>query len=91
MEITKQSVNELIGHLEARGYLVREPDPTDRRARIVRLTAQGRRLEEVIREQARQAEERIAALLGPRRFAQLHRALDDLIPLLLSPDVDTAT
>ncbi|HWM28718.1 MAG TPA: MarR family winged helix-turn-helix transcriptional regulator [Woeseiaceae bacterium] len=79
MQITKQSVHELVGHLEARGYLVREPDPADRRARIVVLTQHGRRLETVVREQARQAEEQIAAILGPRRFTQLQQALETLI------------
>src|SRR5690606_3631232 len=34
MQITKQSGHELIGHLEERGYLAREPDPTNRRARL---------------------------------------------------------
>jgi DNA-binding MarR family transcriptional regulator len=79
MQITKQSVHELVGHLEARGYLVREPDPTDRLARIVALTPRGRRLEVTIREQARRAEEQIAAILGPRRFGQLQQALETLI------------
>ena len=52
MQITKQSVNELVGDLEQRGYLTREPDPTDGRARIIRLTTKGRRLERVINAQA---------------------------------------
>ncbi len=79
MQITRQSVHELVGHLEARGYLVRVPDTADRRARIVQLTARGRRLETVIRAQARQAEERIAGILGPHRFAAFQRALEALI------------
>lgn len=79
MQITKQSVHELVGHLETCGYLVRVPDPADRRARIVQLTARGRGLETVIRAQARGAEERIAGILGPRRFAALQQALEDLI------------
>jgi DNA-binding MarR family transcriptional regulator len=86
MQITKQSVHELVGHLEARGYLVREPDPADRRARVVRLTATGRQLETVIRTQARHAEEQIAAMLGPRRFGQLQHALDDLVAKLATAD-----
>lgn len=86
MQITKQSVHELVGHLEACGYLVRVPDPTDRRARIVQLTARGRRLENVIRTQARHAEERIAETLGPRLFASLQQALDVLIDELASGD-----
>ena len=39
--ITKQSVNDLLGHLEGRGYLVRVPEPVDGRARVIRLTAKG--------------------------------------------------
>lgn len=77
MQITKQSVNDLLGHLEQRGYLTREPDPNDGRARIIRLTAKGRRLERVINAQARAAELEIAEHLGPRRFAQLHSALTE--------------
>src|SRR6476620_2968160 len=38
LQISKQSVHELLTHLEGQGYLTREPDPTDGRARIVRLT-----------------------------------------------------
>src|SRR5262245_18908322 len=58
MQITKQSVHELIGHLETLGYLVREPDPTNRRARIVRLTSKGRGLQDTVRAQAKDAERR---------------------------------
>lgn len=74
--ITKQSVNNLLGDMEARGYLVRVPDPTDGRARVIRLTAMGRHLEDIVYEAARSAEETIAAQLGPRRFAQLRTALE---------------
>ena len=90
MQITKQSVHEFVGHLETRGYLVREPDPADGRARVVRLTARGRQLETVIRTQARHAEEQIAATLGPRRFGQLQHALDDLVARLPRSDQPAA-
>jgi DNA-binding MarR family transcriptional regulator len=79
MQITKQSVHELIGHLEARGYLVREPDPTNRRARLVRLTTKGHELELVIRAAAKDAEDHIAAILGQLRFTQLQKALAVLV------------
>jgi DNA-binding MarR family transcriptional regulator len=45
LRITKQSVNDLLGHLEQHGYLIREPDPADRRARVLRLTAKGQHFE----------------------------------------------
>ena len=86
MQITRQSVHELVGHLEACGYLNRVPDPADRRAHIVALTARGRRLENVIRAQARRAEERIAGILGPRRFAALQQSLEELIAELTPAD-----
>ncbi|HEX4863026.1 MAG TPA: MarR family transcriptional regulator [Acidimicrobiales bacterium] len=76
--ITKQSVNELLGHLEAHGYLLRVPDPADRRARVIRLTSKGQRLEHTIYAEAGAAQQRIAEILGPRRFAQLHSSLEQL-------------
>ncbi len=78
LQITKQSVNDLLRHLEARGYLTREPDPDDGRARVVRLTAKGWQLQETVLGQAQAAERRIADTLGAPRYAQLQRALEDL-------------
>jgi DNA-binding MarR family transcriptional regulator len=82
LQITKQSVNDLLGQLEALGYLTRTRADGDGRARVVRLTAKGRRLERTMNEAARDAEDRIAELLGPRRFQQLRSALEDLTDLL---------
>ena len=75
MQITKQSVHDLLGHMEQRGYLVREEDPADRRARVVRLTEKGKQLERVVRAQAAAAEAQIAGLLGEPHFQQLRAAL----------------
>jgi DNA-binding MarR family transcriptional regulator len=91
LQITKQSVHELIGHLEQFGYLVREPDPTNRRARLVRLTPKGQRLQEVIRLQALDGERQIATLLGDRRFSQLKQALALLVDAIAADAVATPT
>jgi DNA-binding MarR family transcriptional regulator len=40
--LTKQAVSEVIPELEALGYLTREADPRDRRAKIIKLTPKGR-------------------------------------------------
>lgn len=74
--ITKQSVNDLLGHLERQGYLRRVADPADGRARVIRLTSKGWRLAETIYGEARAAQLRIAEILGPRRYAQLHSSLE---------------
>src|SRR5687768_11505289 len=40
--LTKQAMGELVGELESHGYLERIADEADRRAKIIRLTPQGR-------------------------------------------------
>src|SRR5579862_4708017 len=73
--ITKQSVNDLLGHLEQHGYLLRVPDSADGRARVIRLTSKGWLLQKRIYAEAGAAQLRIAEILGPRRFAQLQSSL----------------
>jgi DNA-binding MarR family transcriptional regulator len=78
MQITKQSVHDLLTYMEDRGYLTREPDPVDRRARVVRLTESGTRLELEVRAQAAAAEKEIAAVLGEPLFNQFRDALHEI-------------
>ena len=75
MHITKQSINDLLRHLEARGYLELTPDPRDSRARLISLTPRGRELERVVRSGALAAERELARFLGSRRFNQLRDTL----------------
>lgn len=84
--ITKQSVNDLLGHLEQRGYLRRVADADDRRARVIRLTSKGWRLQKTIYAEAASAQLRIEEVLGPRRFAELHSSLEMLSEQLAFPD-----
>ena len=39
--LTKQSVGEIVDDLTGLGYIERFPDPTDKRAKLIRLTAKG--------------------------------------------------
>lgn len=82
LQITKQSVNELLGHLERHGYLVREPDPRNSRRRRIRLTDQGHQVHAVALAAAQEAERTAAKLLGEDRLADLRRNLTDLVALL---------
>ena len=75
MQITKQSVNDLLRHLERCGYTECRRDPKDKRARLVCLTARGRRLEAAVRKYARAAEGELANELGQERFREFHRTL----------------
>src|SRR5919198_2971168 len=48
--MTKQSMAELVAHLEELGYVERVPDPSDRRAKLVRATDRGRELYAIARD-----------------------------------------
>jgi DNA-binding MarR family transcriptional regulator len=75
MQITKQSVNDLLRDLESHGYIQLKPDPDDSRARRIHLTARGRRLDTVIRREAAAAERALAAEIGKDAFNQFHDTL----------------
>ena len=91
LQITKQSVNDLLHDMEAGGYLVRAPHPTDGRARVIRLTAKGRRLEQTVYDAAGSCQEAIAELLGPRRFGELRAALEDVVAHIARDEFATAS
>ena len=53
----------LLESLEEAGFVAREPDPVDRRARVVRLTPAGRRRLAAARRDIRRMEERVLGAL----------------------------
>ncbi len=73
--ITKQSMAELVAHLERHGYVARAPDPGDRRAKIVRATAKGREVYAIARETTTELEARLADALGERELGRLRALL----------------
>jgi DNA-binding MarR family transcriptional regulator len=75
MQITKQSVNDLLRYLERRGYLKTYPDPLDKRARLVRLTARGRQFDTTVRTHARAAECELAQAIGQQSFRLFYKVL----------------
>jgi DNA-binding MarR family transcriptional regulator len=90
IHVTKQSVNDVLRDMEDLGYLVRVPDPTDGRARVVRLTEKGRRLEDVIHEGAHSAESTIAEFLGVRRFTHFRASLEEIANAIAQGSLNTA-
>ena len=77
-QITKQSMAELVEHLERHGYVERIPDPADRRAKLVRATARGRDVYAVAREAVAEIEREWTERVGARKMRQLRSLLEEL-------------
>jgi DNA-binding MarR family transcriptional regulator len=74
-QVTKQTAGHLVDEMEARGYVTREPDPTDGRARLVTFGPRGRDALPVADAAQREVEAEWTAHLGPERAALLREAL----------------
>lgn len=73
--LTKQSVGFLVDQLKTAGYVTREPDARDARARLVTITPTGRTLVEEGARIGAEVEREWADLLGADDLAQMRRAL----------------
>src|SRR5438445_12160831 len=67
-QVTKQTAGYLVDQLERAGYLERGPDPTDARARLVRLTDKAQQTSRIANHAVAAMEERWTAHLGARRI-----------------------
>lgn len=82
----KTRIIAVLDDLEARGLIRRQPDPGDRRVRLLSLTAEGRRLRDATQSAIQQGEERLLAQLpdadrdGFLRGLQALSALPELSP-----------
>jgi len=77
--ITPQAMGELVDELEELGYVERQPDPSDRRAKLIVLTARGRSAVEAGHATIEGIEERITDILGERGHRTLRRLLTKLL------------
>lgn len=73
--LSKATVVHAVDELERLGYVTREPDPTDRRAKLVRPTARAREAEQVGREAIADMRDAWAALIGEREMVSLEAGL----------------
>lgn len=76
--VTKQTAGFLVEQLEAAGYVEKVPDPTDGRARLVRLTRRARRVVPIAEREVHQALGEWADHVGSQRMQLLYDVLRDL-------------
>ncbi len=77
--LSLSSMAELVDGLEALGYVQRQPDPSDRRAKLVHLTASGWRAIRTGRAIIEQIEGDWASHIGHQRFETMSRTMQDLL------------
>ena len=79
VQISKQRVNDLLRDLERLGYLTLESDPTDLRARIIRLTPRGRQLHTTAVDIHAQVEQEWMQIVGGTQYQRLRQTLAQLM------------
>lgn len=77
--ITKQSMGYLVEHLLTGAYVERAQDPTDLRAKVVRLTPRGWTTARQIQSAARAVEADWGNRVGTERMQHLREILQDLV------------
>lgn len=77
--ITPQAMGELVDELQELGYVTREPDPTDRRAKLIVLTPKGSAAIEAGKETIVGLETRITEILGEKGHETLREMLGKLL------------
>jgi len=78
LHITKQGAAQIVADMERRGYVVRVPDPDDRRAKLVQLSDRGRRALAAARAFHATYERRLVRTHGKDRVAALRELLDGI-------------
>jgi DNA-binding MarR family transcriptional regulator len=79
---TKQALRYTINQLEAAGYVERVPDPTDGRAKIIRLTERGWEARRVADEIIASIEHECVQELGEERMRQFEALMKDVSSVL---------
>ncbi|MFT3830561.1 MAG: MarR family winged helix-turn-helix transcriptional regulator [Opitutaceae bacterium] len=85
--LTKQSMAYLVEHLTTAGVVRTVPDPEDGRARLVQLTARGRKLMDALVAASAEAEQEVVAVLGREAVDTLRTQLTALGAALAGADV----
>jgi DNA-binding MarR family transcriptional regulator len=84
--VTKQAMGQLLKLLKQRNYVEQVPDPSDTRARVVRLTKRGVALRDACMDVRRDLHAAALKALGRKELASLQKGLHQLIGSMNSSD-----
>jgi DNA-binding MarR family transcriptional regulator len=80
--VSQQAVSKAVADLERRGYVVRERDPDDARARRVKLTSRGEAAIAAGRRHRAELDDELAERFGSRRLTAARGVLTELLEQL---------
>jgi DNA-binding MarR family transcriptional regulator len=73
--VSRQAMSEMVRELMARGWVKKEPDPDDGRAKLITYTAEGHELIAEAREAVAEIEDELVDMLGEEAYGELRNAL----------------
>ena len=77
--VTKQAMGQVVAELEERGYIVKTPDPDDKRAVLIQFTERGYQFLEDAYHIKVEIESEFAVKLGEESYRRLRDLLDALV------------
>ncbi|KYC29092.1 putative Transcriptional regulator, MarR family [Sterolibacterium denitrificans] len=89
--MTKQAMGQLVDEVEALGYVERVPDPTDRRAKLVRFTDKGCELMKAGTKVGTSIHQHYTRIIGERKMERLRALLGELYERIRAEESGRAT
>lgn len=80
--LTKQAMSQVVADIEAHGYVTKQDDPSDGRAKKVVLTPKGKKLVRDSIEAQNRVVARYELLVGEKKISELKRVLADVVQVL---------
>ena len=79
--VTKQAMSQLVRLMEKQGYLEQVGDPSDTRAKIVRMTARGEAVRTACVEVRQELNQELAQAIGAKQAKDMEAYLDEMARL----------
>lgn len=89
--VTSQAMIQVVDYLERNGYVERTPDPRDRRAKLVKVTARGRNMTNAANRILHEMEAEFQAALGDERLQDLRSMLHELLVIVARDAAESTT
>ena len=85
--LTKQAMSQIVAEIEQQGYIAKQDDPNDGRARKIKLTAKGKKMIQDSMEAYSELEAEYEALIGRDKLDLFQKLASELVQLKLQHDI----